>query len=120
LKGKGRVVNSRFMAMCAHYLFDPEFCNVASGWEKGIVEKNVQDSRRRIWLEASKRRWGSFEEINAWLGTRCRELWQEIAHPEHEGFSIAEMHEHEMAHLLPMTAPFDGYVEKSARVSSTC
>jgi hypothetical protein len=25
-----------------------------------------------------------------------------------------------MAHLLPMTAPFDGYVEKSARVSSTC
>jgi transposase len=119
-KGKGRVVNSRFMAMCAHYLFDPEFCNVASGWEKGIVEKNVQDSRRRVWLEASKRRWGSFEELNAWLGARCRELWQQIAHPEHEGFSIAEMHEHEMAHLLPMTAPFDGYVEKSARVSSTC
>ncbi len=50
-KGKGRVVNSRFAVMCAHYLFDAEFCNVASGWEKGIVEKNVQDSRRRVWLE---------------------------------------------------------------------
>ncbi len=47
-KGNGRVVNARFFAMTAHYLFDPDFCNVASGWEKGVVEKNVQDSRRRI------------------------------------------------------------------------
>uniref|UniRef100_A0A653E2C5 Transposase n=1 Tax=Pseudomonas marincola TaxID=437900 RepID=A0A653E2C5_9PSED len=51
-KGKGRTVNARFAVMCAHYLFDPDFCNVAAGWEKGIVEKNVQDSRRRIWLDA--------------------------------------------------------------------
>jgi transposase len=119
-KGKGRVVNSRFSVMCAHYLFDADFCNVASGWEKGIVEKNVQDSRRRVWLEATKRRWGSFEELNAWLGQRCRELWQEVRHPEHEAFSLAEMLEHESTHLMPMTAPFDGYVEKPARVSSTC
>ena len=40
-KGKGRVINARFTAMCAHYLFDADFCNVASGWEKGVVEKNV-------------------------------------------------------------------------------
>jgi transposase len=119
-KGKGRVVNSRFAVMCAHYLVDAEFCNVASGWEKGIVEKNVQDSRRRVWHEATRRRWGSFEELNAWLGTRCRELWQELRHPEHEAFSIAEMLEHERTQLLPMTVPFDGYVEKPARVSSTC
>ncbi len=44
-KGKGRQVNARFAVMCAHYLFDPDFCNVASGWEKGVVEKSVQDSR---------------------------------------------------------------------------
>ena len=31
--------------MSGHYLFEPEFCNVASGWEKGIVEKNVRDRR---------------------------------------------------------------------------
>ncbi len=53
-QGKARVVNARFKAMCSHYLFDADFCNVASGWEKGIVEKNVQDSRRRIWIEASQ------------------------------------------------------------------
>ena len=67
-KGKGRIVNERFATMCAHYLFDPDFCNVASGWEKGVVEKNVQDSRRRIWIDAAKQRFGSFTELNAWLG----------------------------------------------------
>ena len=30
------------------------------------------------------------------------------------------MHEHESAQLMPMTVAFDGYVEKPARVSSTC
>ena len=119
-KGKGRIVNTRFATMCAHYLFDADFCNVASGWEKGVVEKNVQDSRRRIWIEAREQRFGSFEELNAWLASRCRALWQEIRHPEHEQFSVAEMLEHEQAYLMPMPAPFDGYVEKPARVSSTC
>ena len=119
-KGKGRIVNARFSVMCAHYLFDPDFCNVASGWEKGVVEKNVQDSRRRIWIDAAKLRWGSFVELNAWLAERCRALWSEVRHPEHEQFSVAEMLEHERAQLMPMPEPFDGYVEKPARVSSTC
>jgi transposase len=119
-KGKGRVVNARFAVMCAHYLFDADFCNVASGWEKGVVEKNVQDSRRRIWIDAAKLRFGSFAELNAWLAERCRALWGEIRHPEHEQFSVAEMLEHERPHLMPVPAPFDGYVEKLARVSSTC
>src|SRR3546814_9585567 len=47
--GKARQVNARFAAMASHYLFEPEFCNPASGWEKGQVEKNVQDARRRLW-----------------------------------------------------------------------
>jgi hypothetical protein len=80
-KGKGRLVNARFATMCAHYLFDPDFCNVASGWEKGVVEKNVQDSRRRIWIDAAKQRFGSFAELNAWLGERCRALWERCATP---------------------------------------
>jgi len=119
-KGKGREVNARFSVMCAHYLYDPDFCNVASGWEKGVVEKNVQDSRRRIWIDAAKQRFGAFAELNAWLGERCRALWEQVRHPEHEQFSIAEMLEHERAHLLPVATPFDGYIERPARVSSTC
>lgn len=119
-KGKGRVVNARFAVMCAHYLFDADFCNVASGWEKGVVEKNVQDSRRRIWLEAQSHRFGSFAELNAWLGERCRALWGELRHAEYRELSVAEMLEQERAHMMPMPAQFDGYVESAARVSSTC
>ena len=75
---------------------------------------------RRIWIDAAKVKFGSFTELNAWLGQRCRALWDEVRHPEHEQFSVAEMLEHEGTQLMPMPAPFDGYVEKPARVSSTC
>ncbi len=119
-KGKGRTVNARFAVMCAHYLFDADFCNVASGWEKGIVEKNVQDSRRRIWIDAQTHKWQSFDELNAWLGGRCRALWDEIWHPEYKQLSVAEMLEQERAELMPMPTAFDGYVPRSAKVSSTC
>ena len=119
-KGKGRTVNARFAVMCAHYLFDADFCNVASGWEKGVVERNVQDSRRRIWIDAQTRKWSSFEELNGWLGERCRTLWSEIRHPEYQQFSVAEMLEQERTELMPMPTVFDGYIERSAKVSSTC
>ena len=69
-KGKGHIVNERFATMCAHLPEDPDFCNLASGWKK-----NVQDSRRRIWIDAAQIKFGSFTELNAWLGLRCRELW---------------------------------------------
>ena len=119
-KGKGRIVNARFAVMCAHYLFDADFCNVASGWEKGLVEKNVQDSRRRIWIEAQTLRFASFVELNVWLAGRCRALWDEVRHPEHPALSVAEMLEQEQSQMMPMPTPFDGYVEKPSRVSSTC
>ena len=119
-KGKARIVNTRFAAMASHYLFDPDFCNVASGWEKGVVEKNVQDSRRRIWQEAANERFGSFAELNIWLLARCRALWQELRHIEYGDLTIAEMLEHEQPSLMPMVTPFDGYVETLGKVYSTC
>ena len=119
-KGKARIINTRFSVMTAHYLFDPEFCNVASGWEKGQVEKNVQDSRKRLWQEASQAQFGSLDELNAWLESRCRTLWQTLAHPDSPALTIAEALDLEQAHLMPMPSVFDGYVEFVARVSSTC
>jgi transposase len=119
-KGNGRIVNTRFFAMTAHYLFDPDFCNVASGWEKGIVEKNVQDTRRRIWIEAKQQQFSSFEELNVWLEARCRTLWTQLPHPNYAGITIADALEQEQMVLMPMPTPFDGYIEVLARVSSTC
>jgi hypothetical protein len=119
-KGKGRVVNARFLVLCAHYLFDPDFCNVASGWEKGVVEKNVQDSRRRVWQEAVRETFSSFGELNIWLSQRCRALWGELTHPEYREVRVSEALEHELSHLMPVPTLFDGYVEELGRVSSTC
>ena len=119
-RGKGRTINTRFAAMASHYLFTPDFCNVASGWEKGVVEKNVQDSRLRIWQDAAKEKFSSFAELNLWLLSKCRSLWHELRHTEYGDLTLAEMLEHEQPHLMPMVAPFDGYVETLGKVSSTC
>lgn len=118
-KGKERTVNPRFYVMCGHYLFDPEFCNRASGWEKGIVEKNVQDRRRQIWQQAGERRWTDIAELNAWVAQQCRISWEDMAHPEWPELNIAELLQDEQLQLMPNPRPFDGYVEKPVRVSST-
>ena len=118
--GKRRIVNTRFAAMAAHYLFDPDFCNVAAGWEKGLVEKNVQDTRHRVWQDATKERFGSFAELNVWLDARCRTLWSELPYPGAEHLTIADALAIERDALMPMLPAFDGYVEMIASVSSTC
>lgn len=117
-RGKERVINKRFQAMASHYLFDTEFCNPAAGWEKGQVEKNVRDSRHRIWHSAPT--FKSLNELNAWLEQRCRMLWQELHHPEYKHRSIAEVWENEKLSLMAMPVAFDGFVEYTKRVSSTC
>jgi transposase len=117
--GKARTVNIRFQAMCSHYLFETEFCNPASGWEKGVVEKNVQDRRRQIWREAAERRWSDLDALNTWLAERCRQSWDESAHPEWPALTVAEVWQDEQARLMPCPKPFDGYVEHQVRVSAT-
>lgn len=76
--GKTRQVNARFAAMASHYLFDPEFCNPSAGWEKGQVEKNVQDARRRLWQTMPG--FPDIEALNAWLEEHCITQWGQIVH----------------------------------------
>ena len=116
-RGKARDINTRFQAMVSHYLFEAEFCNPASGWEKGQIEKNVQDSRHRIWQGAPA--FESLEALNAWLEGRCIELWQELRHPE-LAITVAEAWADEQSQLMAAPAPFDGFVEHTKRVSPTC
>jgi len=40
----GRRMQSMLPGGTSHYVFDPEFCNPAAGWEKGQVEKSVRDA----------------------------------------------------------------------------
>lgn len=117
--GKARAVNARFQAMCSHYLYEAEFCNPASGWEKGIVEKNVQDRRRQVWREAAERHWSDLASLNTWLGERCRTSWGEMRHPQWPELTVADAWQDEVARLMPMPRPFDGYIEQAVRVSAT-
>jgi transposase len=116
-RGKERTVNLRFLAMTSHYLFEPEFCNPAAGWEKGQVEKNVQDARHRIWQTLPPME--SLEALNDWLERRCRELWGQTPHGTESG-TIADVWAHEVESLMPLGRPFDGFVEYTKRVSPTC
>jgi len=115
--GKARQVNARFAAMASHYLFEPEFCNPASGWEKGQVEKNVQDARRRLWQRLPE--FPDIDALNAWLEKQCIAQWAEISHGKLPG-SIAEVWEREVVDLMAPGRPFDGFVEHTKRVSPTC
>lgn len=106
--------------MTAHYLFDPDFCNAASGCSIRVVEKNMQDARRRVWSEARKQQFSHFGELNAWLEMRCRALWATLPHPDYASLTIADVLEQERLYMMPMPTPFDGYTVVLARVSSTC
>jgi transposase len=116
-RGKERQVNIRFLAMTNHYVFEPEFCNPASGWEKGQVEKNVQDARPRLWQPMPS--FPDLAALNAWLERRCLELWREIPHGVLPG-TVADAWVEEQAALMPLPPAFDGFVERSKRVSPTC
>ncbi len=117
-RGKLRQVNKRFYAMVSHYLYEAEFCNPAAGWEKGQIEKAVQDARHGLWYDVPPFR--SLQEVNQWLQARCLALWQETAHPEFKMRSLGECLEDELAIMMPVPAAFDGFIEHSKRVSSTC
>lgn len=116
-KGKKRDVNARFGAMVSHYLFEPEFCNPAAGWEKGQIEKNVRDARHRLWQSAPA--FASLADLNDWLLQRCQALWHEIDHGRLGG-TVAQAWERERSQLMPMPRPFDGFVDHTKRVSPTC
>lgn len=117
LAGKERQINQRFMAMASHYVFDPDFCNRAAGWEKGQVEKNVQDSRNQLWHSMPE--FADLASLNAWLEENCIRLWRDTAHGSQPG-SIADVWEAERDTLMTLPVPFDGFVEHSKRVSPTC
>jgi hypothetical protein len=116
-RGKARTVNARFAAMVSHYMFEAEFCNPAAGWEKGQVEKNVQDARHRLWQPIPHAE--SLDGLNLWLEQRCRALWQDILHGTQPG-SVADAWADEAGSLMPAGRPFDGFVEYGKRVSPTC
>jgi len=116
-RGKERQVNARFTAMASHYLFEATFCNPASGWEKGQVEKDVQDGRHRFWIPTPEA--PDLATLNAQLEAHCISQWREIPHGVLPG-AIADVWSEEQAVLMQPSRPFDGFIEHTKRVTPTC
>lgn len=117
LVGKERQFNRRFLTLANHYLFEPVACTPESGWEKGQVENQVGNIRE--WLFTPTPKFQDFTALNAWLAMRCLELAGR-RHPQQTTRTIAECFAEEQPLLNAVGADFDGYVEKTLRVSSTC
>lgn len=117
-RGKQRTVNRRFQTMVSHNLFEADFCNAAAGWEKGQVEKVVQDARNGLWQNAPT--FNTLAELNDWLEQQCKTRWQQTKHPEQSTRTVADVWLEERLVLMPKPVDFDGYVETMKRVSSTC
>lgn len=116
--GKARQYNRRFLQMCSHHLIEPVACSPASGWEKGQVENQVGNLRDRLFRP--KPRVKSLVELNAWLEDQCIAYAKRTKHPEFKDRTIWEVFEDERASLMALRGPFDGFVEKAVRASTTC
>jgi len=60
-----------YAAMAAHYIFEPVFCNIASGHEKGLVEGLVGFVRRNFFVPVPHV--NSLEEVDTILSERAEE-----------------------------------------------
>jgi len=116
--GKARRYNGRFLQMCSHHLIEPVACTPASGWEKGQVENQVGNLRDQMFRP--KPRVKSLAELNAWLEDQCIAYAKRLRHPEFKDRTIWEVFQDERASLMQLRGPFDGFVEKAVRASTTC
>ena len=116
--GKARKYNRRFLQMCSHHLIEPVACTPASGWEKGQVENQVGNLRDQLFRP--KPRVKSLTELNAWLEDQCIAYAKRTRHPEFKERTIWEVFQDERASLMELRGPFDGFVEKAVRATTTC
>ena len=116
--GKARQYNRRFLQMCSHHLIEPVACTPASGWEKGQVENQVGNLRDQLFRP--KPRVSSLAELNGWLEDQCVAYAKRTRHPEFKDRTIWEVFEEERPSLMERRAPFDGFVEKAVRATTTC
>ena len=62
----------------------------------------------------------SLTELNAWLADQCIAYARRTQHPEFKDRTIWEVFQEERASLMELRGPFDGFVEKAVRATTTC
>ena len=103
LQGTRREEQDSFLSFRTHYLYQAEFCNPASGWEKGGVEGRVGYARRNWLIGAGE--FESWETLNTYLREQCRQ--EQNRRLRGRSQSIGERLQEEQAALRPLPAqPF--------------
>lgn len=104
LEGRNRKEQDAYRSFRTHYLIDSNFCNPASGYEKGSVENLVGFAQRNIigpQLEVQ-----SWEQLRAVLWQRCLKYAERV--PRGETQTVLERWRQEQRVLRPLPArPFD-------------
>lgn len=114
--GKKAVIQDRFKRIIAHYGFEPVFCNVRAGWEKGAVE-NLVSIVRSIALTPMPRV-KDFSQLQEEVSRRCVEYCESHQRKKYKD-SIKDMLNEERKHLLTLPAvPMDPAKTIIARVHS--
>lgn len=98
--GAHAVAQDDYAQLAAHYGFDVEFCNPASGNEKGLVENLVGYIRRNVCVPLP--RVDTLGELNGKLLEHCSKYL--VHHIEGKTASVGEMLAEEQHELMPIPA----------------
>ena len=96
----------------------PDAPPVRAPGRAGQVENQVGNLRDQLFRP--KPRVQSLIEVNGWLEVQCIAFAQRTRHPEFKDRTIWEVFQEERASLMELRGPFDGFVEKAVRASTTC
>ncbi|NMD71524.1 IS21 family transposase [Bacillus sp. DNRA2] len=117
LQGRDRLEQESFIGLQAHYVFKAEFCNPASGNEKGRVEGTVGYIRRNALVPLPEVQ--SVKELNDYLIDWClKEAGR--THVPNKLETVLEMWEKEKEYLHPLpTNRFEACKLISCKVNKT-
>jgi transposase len=115
LKGKKRLEQEAFVRFHSYYNFEPRFCNVGKGHEKGGVEGLVGFARKNFMVPVPDAE--NYEELNDKLLASCLKYDTHVISGRTE--CVSELFEKEKEHLIKVPAvPYenlqvsDGKVDK--------
>lgn len=117
LQGRDRLEQETFIGLQAHYVFKAEFCNPASGNEKGRVEGTVGYVRRNALVPLPEVQ--SIKELNEYLLDWClKEAGR--THVPNKSETVLEMWEKEKEYLHPLPSiQFEACKLLSCKVNKT-
>jgi transposase len=117
LQGRDRLEQETFIGLQAHYVFKAEFCNPASGNEKGRVEGTVGYIRRNALVPYPEVQ--SIDQLNEYLLDFCLKDAGRT-HVPHKSETVFEMWEKEKQFLHPLPSnQFEACKLLSCKVNKT-